>query len=90
MKNFKIVLVPAIIKVKPKSYRTRIIKKYHDDAVWSGHPGTTRLLKKIKRQYLWKNMTRNISRYVKACSECQSEKSGIKLKELLISLLSIQ
>ena len=40
-----------------------------------------RFLMKIRRRYHWKNKTRHISRYVKACSECQSAKSSVKTKE---------
>lgn len=84
LKKLNIVLVPPLTKITSQSDKEKIIQKYHDDPVWGGHPGITRLLKKIRRKYHWRNMTRDISRYVKRCDKCQKSKVTIKTKEPFI------
>src|ERR1043165_1866396 len=46
---------------------------YHDDPV-SGHLGTQKVYKKMKRNYYWPKMFNEIDRYVQGCPKCQRHK----------------
>ena len=49
--------------------------KDHDDPIEGGHCGIYRAAEKIKRYYYWKNITKDIAKYVKACHKFQIAKT---------------
>lgn len=53
------------------------------DPLYGGHIGIKRMLSKVKSKYLWKNMTKDITNYIKNFKKCQINKSGKKTKEKL-------
>ena len=46
----------------------------HHDTLSSGHPGVTKTLELIKRQYFWPGMARFVKNYVSGCPTCQQMK----------------
>lgn len=82
LKNMIIALTPELIEVK-ESERKGILSKYHNDPLYGGHIGIKRMLSKVKSKYLWKNMTKDITNYIKNFKKCQINKSGKKTKEKL-------
>lgn len=44
------------------------------DAPTAGHPGQRRMYKKLRREYTWKDMKKNIADYVKNCKSCKLNK----------------
>ena len=84
LKKATIAITPAILKISSESQKLQILKKFHDDPVFGGHPGVSRFLSKIKRFYTWKNITKDVREYVKKCAKCQLNKSRIKNIEPLI------
>jgi hypothetical protein len=81
--KFEIIIMPAREKIESKEKIDQILEKFHDNKLTGGHPGIKRTLEKIKAKYVWKNMTRDITKYVKKCVECQKNKSGVKTREKL-------
>lgn len=79
--NLTIMLIPKLIIVSNDSEKFRIIRKYH---VSDGHPGITHMKNNIRLQYHWKEMTRDIAKYVRRCLQCQTNKRTTKVKELLV------
>jgi hypothetical protein len=58
----------------PPTLRERIMKEGHDAPI-AGHPGITKTLKLIKRNYWWPLMNQDIEKYVKGCDSCQRNKT---------------
>lgn len=67
-----------------KGQTFKIMEMYHNNPLFGGRPGITRMLRKIRLQYNWKNMTRDITRYGKSSAECQKNKSLPKTREPMI------
>lgn len=84
LKNINIALTPRLTIIKDEDEKLNILRKYHDDPVFGGHPGITRLTNKIRKYFYWKNMTRDIKRYVKSCDQCKKNKALSKTKEPLV------
>ncbi|KAF5339905.1 hypothetical protein D9758_015029 [Tetrapyrgos nigripes] len=58
----------------PPSLRRSILESRHDSVI-SGHPGRTRTLKLVSRDYSWPGMTTYVRRYVEACDTCSRIKT---------------
>lgn len=59
--------------------KDNIIKEFHD-TVLGGHQGATRTVKRIKEEYVWKGLKKQVSRYIK-CETCQRNKQMRKIKQ---------
>lgn len=81
LSNIRIAITPKIKVITDESEKLQILKKFHDDPILGGHPGTHRLLQKIKRLYHWKNLAKSVKNYVKNCDLCNKNKSGKTGKE---------
>lgn len=75
LKNLTIIIRKTPINIKNETEKLKIIKRYHDDPLSGGHIGINRLHYKIKANYRWKNMSKDIYKFVKNCHECQVNKA---------------
>jgi transposase InsO family protein len=57
----------------PEELQEQIIRQHHDDPV-HGHPGVSRTMELIQRNYQFKDMKNKITSYVKKCADCQRNK----------------
>ncbi len=62
-----------IIVPEQESIRTRILTSYHDDKT-SAHPGITKTIELISRDFYWKHLHRHVKEYVNTCIQCQRNK----------------
>ena len=53
--------------------RYRIIKEYHKSAI-GGHKGITKTYDRLTHEYYWRNMQSDVRQFVRACSDCQTDK----------------
>ena len=53
--------------------KRQIIKSCHDPPIY-GHPGISKTIQLVERQYWWPRMKFDITDYVKGCAECQRHK----------------
>lgn len=60
--------------ITDKTVQNTIVEKFHNDPVFGGHCGQDRLFSKIREQYFWPGMRKDIKRYVSSCLDCQSNK----------------
>lgn len=60
--------------IKNDEDKINLMNKFHDDPSTGGHCGQKRLLKKLRVQYRWKGMSKDVARYVKKCMKCQVNK----------------
>lgn len=63
----------------PEPLREKIIENCHS-VMWAGHPGTERTLSRVKQQYYWPKMNRDVDEFVKRCESCAKRKSPNQLK----------
>jgi hypothetical protein len=56
-----------------KELRERAIQWSHNTP-FAGHPGITKTLEMITRDYWWPQMKQDIKTYIKACHQCQITK----------------
>lgn len=69
--------------IRDTKTRKAILKLYHDHKL-GGHQGSTKTYQRIKRQYRWPNMKKDIENYVKSCQVCQLNKSGKSTKMAMV------
>jgi hypothetical protein len=53
--------------------KCKIIKTHHDPPV-HGHPGISKTIQLVERNYWWPQMHKDITDYVQGCAECQHHK----------------
>ena len=63
--------------VVPAAYISKVLKFAHD-SVLAGHQGKNRTLDKIKRNFFWPKMNRDVNFYIKSCNECQLTSRQLK------------
>lgn len=74
LNKIKIRLTPPILEIKNEEEKRQIMEKFHDDPLWGGHSGQKKLLSKIKSQYKWRNIEKDVANYVKNCEKCLTNK----------------
>ena len=57
----------------PLAHRGEILIKNHESA---GHAGYIRTLARIRENYYWPSMVKDVSRHIRNCGVCKSIKSG--------------
>ncbi|KAJ0389950.1 hypothetical protein ATCC90586_010661 [Pythium insidiosum] len=59
--------------VVPSTLRADVLHLAHDD-YQGGHQGVTRTFERLKREYYWQGMYRDVERHVRECIDCSSAK----------------
>src|SRR5882724_6356082 len=54
--------------------RLEILRSHHDHHL-AGHPGITKMIKNIRRQFYWPQMVTFVTNYIHSCSVCSHSKS---------------
>jgi hypothetical protein len=68
--------VCTVMKVQmdiPEEFHEGIIRQHHDEKVF-GHPGVSRTMELIQRNYQFPNMKKKVEKYIKKCVSCQKNK----------------
>jgi len=81
LKDVSIAITPKIQVIHSRKEQLKLLRKYHEDPILGGHTGVTRLLSKLRRQFFWKNITKDARQFVKNCELCKKNKPGPKFKE---------
>jgi hypothetical protein len=55
--------------------RLRLLQQYHDSPT-AGHPGRSKTLELITREYYWPKIRQDVERYVKNCHTCQRSRTS--------------
>lgn len=58
----------------PKSMRDDLLISHHY-SIWGGHPGSSKMLKKIAKMYFWSEMRKDVRQMTKNCLTC-ARRSG--------------
>jgi hypothetical protein len=78
VKTRKQVLVPAILTDK-------LLHVAHSGPL-AGHPGITRCLQSLEKEYYWPTMKKDIISFVKSCPTCQVVGKGDRIRKIPIKL----
>ena len=70
------------------SARTPIMTEYHSSPS-AGHPGFERTLRRITAEFYWKNMQKEVRKFVEACVVCQTTKYSTQKPAGLLQPLPI-
>lgn len=77
-------LTPQIKNVTSETEKLEIMQRFHDDKMWGGHTGQKKLLNKIKAQYTWKNLAKDVAKYVRNCNKCMLNKVKSATREAMM------
>ena len=61
--------------VVPQDLKTPVMERFHEHQL-SCHLGVDKSLAKIKEQYYWPGMRKDIQKFIKSCTECAQYKGG--------------
>ena len=64
---------PVWAIVVPKNLRDKVLVECHDDK-GAGHGGVKKTLDRVRRQYYWPQMKRDVQKYVARCDVCMGHK----------------
>jgi len=81
--KLSVAVVSPVRPIASGNEKQRLLKLFHDDPIHGGHCGINRLYLKLKAQYAWKNMLRDVKNYIKSCKSCALNKPVPKNKEYL-------
>lgn len=84
LNNLIISLVKPCIIINDEQEKIELLHKYHNDPLYGGHCGRNRLYAKLKSMYYWKNMSKNVTDFVKNCTSCLLNKPKTKNRENLL------
>lgn len=83
LKHLQIKLIQTPTIIDNKQERENILNRFHTDELYGGHCGSKKLYAKIKEHFFWRNMTRDISNFVKNCHICKLSKPNPRTREAL-------
>ena len=83
LKNLKIALTPSVTLVENNEEILKLLNMYHNDPIYGGHAGVKRLYKKLRLKYFWKDMLKDIIKFVQSCKDCQTNKTRPRTRENL-------
>lgn len=84
LNELKIILIKQPTFITDTNERFKILEKFHNDPLYGGHPGQKKLYAKIRQNYYWPKMTKEIAKYVRQCEKCRLNKHERKTKEKMM------
>lgn len=77
----KVVITNAVKRVTSNEEKEALLAKFHNDQLMGGHCGRNRLYAKLRSQYFWKGISKDVANIVKTCEKCQLNKTNIHTRE---------
>ena len=79
-----ILLTDPIQMIHLDKEKQNLLSIYHNDPLTGGHCGRKKLYAKLKSKYYWKNLTRDVAKFVSNCKKCQVNKVRPGTKEEMV------
>lgn len=70
LSELSIILIKRPILIRTEKEKFDLMSKFHNDALYGGHCGQKRLYARLRAAYYWKNMSKDIRKFVKNCEKC--------------------
>lgn len=83
LKNVKIAMISPTKLVENNEEKQKLIAEYHNDRLRGGHCGRKKVYKRLRANYHWKGMVKDIADYLKNCKSCLLNKPKVKTREPL-------
>lgn len=84
LKDIKIAIVQKPKTVATDEQKKNLLETYHNNATFGGHTGQKRLYAKLRSHYFWKNMSKDVAKFVNNCEHCIKNKPKRKTIEPLV------
>lgn len=84
LSDLQIFLIKTPDVIESDEEKAEIIKKFHDDKLFGGHPGHRKMYANIRDRYFWKGMTKDIAKFIEKCEVCKTSKILKRTKEEMI------
>lgn len=84
LRELQIIIVKPPKTVTDESEKMALIKEFHDNPLFGGHTGHKKLYAKLRGRYYWKNMSKDIGKYVNGCENCKKNKHCQYTKEQMV------
>ena len=81
LKQIIIIICNDKRKIINESEKLKILKTYHDNPIFGGHMSKQKLLSKLKENFYWKNMAKDVYNFTERCKICQMNKLRTRKKE---------
>lgn len=81
LKNVQIALIQPVTTIDDPNERMKLINEYHGDRIRGGHCGQKRLYARLRNQFYWRGMTKDIAKFVKTCKQCMLSKPKTGTRE---------
>lgn len=69
----KITICLNLVRIPDGAERLQILEEYHGSAV-GGHKGMTKTYKRIRQNFFWPNVKRDVISFIQKCLDCQLKK----------------
>lgn len=73
LKKIKITMCTGNVTIPEQNKREEIIKTFHAN-ILVGHCGVTAMFQRIRDQYYWKGLRKQVKKLIKFCQKCQERK----------------
>lgn len=80
LEKLQIIIVAAAEAITDKNKQFELMTKYHSDPLFGGHMGKKKLYEKLRASFYWKNMNKDIAKFINACQKCHLNKPKRKIK----------
>lgn len=83
-KNLSIMIIKPPTLIDNDQEKEEILKKFHNDPIHGGHTGSKKMYAKLRANFYWKNMTKDIAKFIKSCENCKLNKHAQYTKEEMV------
>lgn len=81
--ELQIILCKEPTQISSEQEKLELMQKFHNDPIVGGHCGQKKLYARLRQYYYWKQMTRDIAKFIKDCRKCMLAKPRHKNIELM-------
>lgn len=81
LKKVKIALIHPVKEVYDRGEQLKLIQEYHSDRIRGGHCGQKRLYARLRNQFHWRGMSKDIAKVIGSCKECMLCKPKMGTRE---------
>ena len=84
LNKLQIILIRPPEVVGNEEMKQKLLKENHDDPMTGGHCGQKKLLKKLQSRNFWRNMPKDVVKFIKNCPSCLKNKIKYSSKEPML------
>lgn len=84
LKNLTISIIKPPKVVVDASEKLKLMEKFHNDPLFGGHAGQKKLYAKLRNNFYWKRMTKDIAQFIQKCENCRVNKHKVYTKEPMV------